>query len=217
MISRSKRAHSMNEEETKNVVKLIHEAGQLKRVKRSGWWIAGITTPESVAEHVSRTLLVGYVLARAENANVEKVLLMLTSHDLPETRINDMHKIAVRYLEKKLGEKQALQDQTKNLPKSLQMEFVSVWEEFEDAKTIEAIVSHDADLLECAFQAKEYMDVGVSAAEDWIRRIRERLTTKTARQLLATLEKGSSNDWWQGLKTTNDTPRKTRQVPDSIN
>jgi hypothetical protein len=38
-----------------DMAKYLYEAGQLKRVKRSGWWIAGVKDPESVAEHSFRT------------------------------------------------------------------------------------------------------------------------------------------------------------------
>jgi putative hydrolases of HD superfamily len=34
-----------------NIAKYLYEIGQLKRVKRSGWWMAEIVDPESVAEH----------------------------------------------------------------------------------------------------------------------------------------------------------------------
>ena len=43
-----------------------------KRVKRSGWWVAGIDDPESVAEHSYRTALLGYILASLEGADPTK-------------------------------------------------------------------------------------------------------------------------------------------------
>lgn len=35
----------------------------LKRAKRSGWWIAGVKGPETIAEHSFRGALIGSVLA----------------------------------------------------------------------------------------------------------------------------------------------------------
>jgi putative hydrolase of HD superfamily len=32
--------------ELNDIAKYLYEIGQLKRVKRSGWWMAGITDPE---------------------------------------------------------------------------------------------------------------------------------------------------------------------------
>ena len=40
------------------------ELGMLKRAKRSGWWIAGVKDPETIAEHSFRTAVVGSVLSR---------------------------------------------------------------------------------------------------------------------------------------------------------
>ena len=55
-----------------DVAKYFYELGQLKRVKRSGWWLAGLRDPESVAEHAFRTAAIAYVLAAMEGANPEK-------------------------------------------------------------------------------------------------------------------------------------------------
>ncbi|MBF0384955.1 MAG: HD domain-containing protein, partial [Candidatus Omnitrophica bacterium] len=41
-----------------SAVNLFAEAGLLKRVKRSGWWVAGIKDPESVAEHSFRCAVI---------------------------------------------------------------------------------------------------------------------------------------------------------------
>ena len=42
-----------NKEET--ALDFFAEAGLLKHIKRSGWWVAGVKDPESVAEHGSGT------------------------------------------------------------------------------------------------------------------------------------------------------------------
>ena len=38
----------------KGIARYLFELGQLKRVKRSGWWVAGVDQPESVADHSFR-------------------------------------------------------------------------------------------------------------------------------------------------------------------
>ena len=45
------------------------EAGLLKRVKRSGWWVAGIENPETVAEHCFRCAVIGYYIAHCEGVD----------------------------------------------------------------------------------------------------------------------------------------------------
>lgn len=51
----------------KKIANFLYEAGQLKRVARSGWWTAGIKHPESVAEHSWRSAVLGYLLAKRAN------------------------------------------------------------------------------------------------------------------------------------------------------
>jgi putative hydrolase of HD superfamily len=66
------------------------EMGALKRSKRSGWSIAGIKDPETIAEHSWRTAVIGAVLAMMEGADPAKVALLATFHDTQETR--DRHR-----------------------------------------------------------------------------------------------------------------------------
>ena len=72
-----------------DLVEFLHEMGQLERVRRSGWWLAGITLPESVADHVYRTSIIAWCLARLEGANVERVAAMALFHDAPEARLGE--------------------------------------------------------------------------------------------------------------------------------
>ena len=184
----------------KNLLNLIFEFGQLKRVKRSGWWTAGIKDPESVAEHTARTCFIGHILSKLENADSKKVVLMLVSHDLPESRINDKDKIEIRYIDGKMGEKKAFEDQVKNIPKNVQEEFLSLQREFNECSTKEAIVAKDADYLECAVQAKEYLDIGYKKTEDWIDNVGKFLKTKSAKEIFALIKNSDSLGWWKGLK-----------------
>jgi putative hydrolase of HD superfamily len=184
----------------KNILNLFFEFGQLKRVKRSGWWTAGIKDPESVAEHTARTCFIGYIISKLENVDSGKVVLMLVSHDLSESRINDKDKIEARYIDGKIGEKKAFEDQTKNLPKNIREELLSLQQEFDECTTKEAIVAKDADYLECAVQAKEYLDIGYKKAEDWINNVGKVLKTKSAKEIFALIKNSDSLGWWKGLK-----------------
>src|SRR5258708_32840707 len=70
----------------------------LKRSKRTGWWIAGIKDPETIAEHSWRTAVIGAVLATMEGADPAKAALLATFHDTQETRIGDIPWIGRRYI-----------------------------------------------------------------------------------------------------------------------
>ncbi len=164
----------------KDITKFFFELGQLKRVKRSGWWAAGIKDPESVAEHTFRSVIIGRILAELEKADKDKVTMMLLFHDVPESRINDMHKIGARYIDIDKAGASAMKEQLERLPKRLGKEVLDNFNEMETKKTKEAIIAKDADLLECAIQAKEYLEQNYKDCENWIYNVEKRLKTKSA-------------------------------------
>ena len=85
----------------KKLVNLIFEWQHLKRIKHEGWRLAGVSNPDSVAEHSLVAAQIGYILAKMEWADVGKVVSMLIWHDIHEARIQDVHKLSLRYLWKK--------------------------------------------------------------------------------------------------------------------
>lgn len=183
----------------KKIAEFLHEAGQLKRVKRAGWWLAGVNEPESVAEHSFRAALVGWMLAKKEGANPEKVMKMLIFHDLPETRTGDMHKVTARYVDAGKAERGAMEEQAAAMAE-FGGEYLGLMREFLAGKSRESVVAKDADWLECALQAREYLDCGHEAAKDWLGRIGARLKTRTAREIFSCVKKNPSHNWWKGLK-----------------
>jgi putative hydrolase of HD superfamily len=184
----------------KDITKFFFEVGQLKRVKRSGWWLAGVKDPESVAEHSFRAMVIGKILAELEDANSEKVVNMLMIHDVPEARINDLHKVGAKHIDFKKAEEEAFKEQLERLPKKIADEFLSLFNEMREGKTKEAIIAKDADLLECAIQAKEYLEQNYKDAQNWIDNVEKGLKTKSAKEILKLVKKSGSNDWWYGLK-----------------
>ena len=53
-----------------------------------------------------------------------------------------------------------------------------------DDSSPEEIAAKDADLIECALQAREYIDKGFKEAQDWLDNIRQVVKTKTAKKML---------------------------------
>ena len=184
----------------KDIAKFLYEMGQLKRVKRSGWWIAGIKDPESVAEHTFRTAVIAHLLAHLEGVDTGKAVLMALFHDLPETRTNDAHRIVRRYADWRDVDKKAIGEQSKRLPDEVANQVVSLFEEFEKEISFEAKVVRDADLLECIVQAREYQAVGYEDVADWILNAQAALKTESAREIAAECLKTEPKEWWQGLK-----------------
>ena len=183
----------------KNLTNFFYEVGQLKRVKRSGFWLININNPESVAEHSQRTAVIGYFLAKLEKVDVQKVTLMCLFNDLHETRLNDLHKVGHRYIDFKKAENEAHKEQLHGL-NNIGSELFETLTEFQERKSSEALVARDADLLENAIQAKEYIKIGYKDAQNWIDNIRKVIMTETGKKLLEEIENTDPNDWWRNLK-----------------
>jgi len=184
----------------KNVANFIFELNQLKRIKHNGFKLCGVKDPDSVAEHVMRAAQIGYILAVMEGIkNPEKVAAMLLVHDNGEIRIGDHHKVAARYFNAEEAEHQAFDDQTEKLG-SVGEKWKKYFNEFEDRNTKEGIIAKDADWLEQAFQAKEYVDLGYKSAQDWIDNVGKAIETKSAKIIFKEIKKTEFTDWYKGLK-----------------
>jgi len=185
----------MNEE---SVINLLFEFGHLRRIKREGWRLLGLEDPESVADHSLRAAQVGYLLAVMEGySNPMEVCTMLVFHDIGECRVGDIHKVANRYIE--CDETQAVKDQLAPLGEH-GAKLLSLWGQVEDQKTIAGQIAKDADLLELALKAKEYMEQGYSGAQEWLDAATKFVKTESAKTLVAKIPQMSSTAWWNGLK-----------------
>jgi len=181
------------------MLQLISEAGMLKRVGRSGWWVLGIKDVESVADHSFRCAVIGYILARMEGVEPYKVLMMTLFNDIHEARINDLHKMAQRYVDAEKAEDMAFDEQIAPLPKVMKKELGGMRSEYRKQKTKESVISRDADILECLIQAKEYQEHGFREAHKFTKKAPKALRTKSAKALWAKAKKTSLNRWWEAL------------------
>jgi putative hydrolase of HD superfamily len=184
----------------KGLCNLIYELGALKKLPHSGPKLHGVRHPDSIAEHIYRTAIIGYILAIKEKVPPERVVLMCLVHDNAESRISDLHKVARRYIDPRKAEKKAFKEQLKNCPKTVKETFEKLFEEFEDQKSRISIIARDADLLETIFQSKEYVDIGYKACQDIVDNAGKYLLTSSAKKLAKTAQKIKFTDWFSGLK-----------------
>lgn len=192
----------MKTQNLKNISNFFAEIGNLSRIKRSGYTLAGVKDPETIAEHITRAAQIAYILAFLEGANPEKTAAIVLFHDNGEIRVGDQHKVASRYFNISKAENDAFDEQMKNLPEKLKMRVVNLRNEFEKRNTKEGIVARDADWLESAIEAKEYEQQGFKIMKKWIENVEKALETKSAKDLLKYIKKEEDflNSWWQGLK-----------------
>jgi putative hydrolase of HD superfamily len=186
----------VNEAEAAAVVRLCYEAGQLKRSRRTGWWRAGISDPESVAEHSWRTAVIAYFIALAEGADPERTVTIAVFHDLQETRTGDIEYVGRHYVVAEPDEVIA-KDQAADLPATMAGAFLAVVAEHVDSASLESACARDADKLECLLQAREYQRQGHADAQTWIDNMASAVRTDTGRALAAAAVKADPAEWWR--------------------
>jgi putative hydrolase of HD superfamily len=187
---------TVNDKTTVDLAKFLYEVGLLKRIRRTGWWVAGIDQPESVAEHVFRTSVLGYLLAGLEGADPIKTAVLCLFHDLQETRLGDLHRLNAQYLDTDEAETKAFHDMTERLPDPIRWRMVEAFQEWRKEYTLEARLARDADRLECLIQAREYQAQGCSSVSDWINNSYRQLESAAAQQLAEACMQVDPKDWW---------------------
>jgi putative hydrolase of HD superfamily len=193
----------MEDAEAEATARLVFEAGVLKNVPRTGWLFCGVKNPESVAEHSFRTAFIALLLAGLEGADPARSAYLAVIHDTQETRIGDIPHIGRRYLDAASNET-VTADQVRGLPDVLVKQLTELVGEYENGDSLEVLVAHDADKLECLFQALEYRDSGHRNVDDWITNSQAKLKTASAQQLAAAALTMSSQSWLQAANRQAD-------------
>jgi putative hydrolase of HD superfamily len=181
------------------IVSFGYEAGQLKKLPRAGCLLAGITSPESVADHSFRVAVLAYVIAVQEGANPERAAVLSLFHDFPEARIGDVPSVGRPYV-RTADPNKVIADQAAALPAALAAHITALIAEHESAKTpdatLESRCSRDADKLELLLQAREYQAQGNQLVQPWIDSTIAVLTTHTGMALAKTAQDLSPSVWW---------------------
>lgn len=144
---------------------------RLKNKIRSGWdgkhWNIKANRIETISEHIIGTLS----LAMALNSefeyhfNINKVLKMLTIHEIGETLIGDITPFdGIPPEQKKEIEHRAMRDALGQLKQKDSL--LSLLYEFDEQETSEAKFSHYCDKIEADLQAKIYQDKGLHHSLD---------------------------------------------------
>ena len=109
-----------------NITKYFSELFMLKRQKRSGFKLAGVSDAlcDTLGEHELITAKIAYILAHMEGADPEKCAVMALFHDDGEIRVGDQHKVGARYFKLNEAEKEALKEQASSYLKYVQEEAI---------------------------------------------------------------------------------------------
>ncbi len=198
----------MPEPEMEGLTNFLYEMGLLKRYKRTGWLIAGIDNPESVAEHSFRTAIIGYLLAVMEGVDPAKTAALCLFHDTQETRIGDVPSVGKGYVVT-APNPEVTADQVAGFPAEVGQAVRKLVDEYEARQSAEARLAKDADKLECLIQAREYQAQGHDDVPPWIETSAAALQSGSARQLAEACQQVPPRQWWKAFAESYPTPLKT--------
>lgn len=177
------------------VANFLYEAGTLKHTARTGWWMAGVHTPETVAEHSWRTALIASIIAKLEGADPAQAAYLAVWHDSQETRTGDINHLGKKYVAGETDPRDVTADQIADFPEGLAQAVRELVAEYEAKETPEAVCARDADKLECMIQGIEYKAQGHENAQRWIDNSRGRIVTKSGQALADAVLTTGSLDW----------------------
>ena len=137
----------------------------LKDVLRQGWVNVGVESPESVAAHSWGMAIIALKMCPSD-LNLEHVLKLCLVHDLPEVIVGD--RTPFDDVSTKSADERAAMEQ-------IAPEWVSLFDEYENQTTPEAVFVKRLDKLDMALQAQVYMDRGDIDLEQFIDSARKTL------------------------------------------
>jgi len=138
-------------------------AANLKKISRQGWVDKlSLKNPESVADHSYLMAVISMVISDLGNYNSEKIIKMVLLHDLAESKIGDYTPKQLSKEKKNELENNAFNEIIENLPNSIKLQYLQIWQEYQQNNSIESKLVHQIDKLEMALQAKIYSEDGHS-------------------------------------------------------
>ncbi len=174
------------------IADLLFQAKMLKEIPRSGFNFLG-TGQESVAGHSFCTTFIAYVMGQLQpDVDALRLISMCLVHDLTESRIGDLNAVHKVYVS--ADEDRALEDTVKNL--AFGDSLADLINEFNQNRTPEARLAHDADQLSLILDLKALADIGYNPPDKWLPPIIERLRTDTGKILAEKIMNTEWDAWW---------------------
>ncbi|MGH2732082.1 MAG: HD domain-containing protein [Actinomycetota bacterium] len=180
------------------ITKFMYEMGLLKRYKRTGWLIPGVQNPESIAEHMFRSAIIGCLLALMEGADPGKTALLCLFHDIHESRIGDVPSVGRPYITAPSGT-DITADQVAGFPSEIAEDIRQLVEDYESATSLEVRLARDAGKLECLLQAREYQAQGYADVPPWIETSAAALQSPSAKRLSEMARRLPPGQWWKAF------------------
>ncbi len=189
-------------ESLNELTNFLFEVGTLRKIPRAHRQnLLSEDTTDNISSHKFRVAWIGWFLAKLENADPYKIVMMCLLHDLPEARSNDQNWIHKNYV--KVYEDEIIADQLKGIPASEELQ--EIFSEYEKRESLESVLAKDADILDQILLLKEHAHTGNKEAELWLElddfenKSQQYLSlkTETAKQLAKKIVKAKVGDWWK--------------------
>lgn len=179
----------------KRDVELIYEMGSIRHISRMWYRFTGYNFA-NLAEHHFRMFWIAMMIAAGEGSvDTGKIAKMVMVHDVAESRTGDVDYVARQYVER--NEDLGIHDML--MQTSIEKEFLELWQEYEDRKTLEAKIVKDADNLDVDFELAEQALHGSKLHELWHENrdfvAENKLYTKTAKQLYKRISTENPHNW----------------------
>jgi putative hydrolase of HD superfamily len=196
---------AMGDDELQKAAQFLFEVGTMRKINRiHRQLLLTDDLSDNIATHSFRVAIIGYILAKMEGVNPEKVVLMCLLHDIGESRTNDHNWVHKRYTTE--AELEILQEQLGSLPFP---DLFNIGQEYSERKSREAIVAKDADVLDQIILLREYAWQGNREAQEWLagKKIKQPYNylkytkTKSAKTLGRVLYDQDPSGWWRNLYT----------------
>lgn len=152
--------------ETKSTSPLpfFHLIERLKTTKREGWRRFGINHGESISDHMYRMSIITLLCppALSSKLDIARCTKMALVHDMAESLVGDITPVdGVTKSEKSRREAETMDYLCEDLLGNVHggasaKDIRQVWQEYEDAITLESKFVHDVDKMELLLQMVEY-------------------------------------------------------------
>lgn len=180
--------------EIEKIINFILEYRILKHLPRGCLPYLKGPIKENIAEHSFYTTVIGWILAKLENANETKVIKMCLIHDLAEVRAGEKNLINKFYTTPN-DEVNILKEISQDY--NIEEFFLSdLMKEFTEEKTQEAKIAKDADILAQMLLEKESFELGNFKAKRWLSTSLKRLKTNKGKKLGKILYEIDTDKWW---------------------
>lgn len=146
-----------------SILHIIDLAYRLKSITRKGWIkkvSIDVLDAESVADHSYLTALITMLLSDLEGLDTYKAIKIALLHDLAESIIGDYTPEEIDEDVKHKIEDKAMKVILDSLPDDLRISYTTLWREYLNNNSKEAVLVHEVDKLEMSIQAYKYEKMG---------------------------------------------------------